>query len=150
MHSSLFRIPAERAAQANADAYQAARRGAAVLAFHVGNRRLPFPDAIEEVAHVVDDGVKFVRSLRPLRVVKLIERKLFARQRSIPQRLDGGAFQRAAIDEQPAGVALGPRRRSASRAAAVDDNHPAPTAPPDAARKWRRSIGMAKSFRKRR
>ena len=62
-----------------------------MLALRVGERLPPRGDAVEEVAHVVDDGLDLARPLGPFEIVKVVEREGFPWQRAVGQLIDGDA-----------------------------------------------------------
>ena len=73
------RIPLQRPADVHRNVAQVARADAAVLAGDAGDGGVFGADAVEEVAHVVDDCVQFAGAFRTIEIVKVVDRLRFAR-----------------------------------------------------------------------
>ena len=66
----------------------------------IGDRLTPCLDAVEEVAHMVDDGIELPGTWRSTQVVKVIEPERLAGKRTLFKCVDYFASHRSSVDEQ--------------------------------------------------
>ncbi len=75
------RVPLQRASKSPGDVGQMACAYAPVLTFDVRDGRLSRLDTVKEITHVIDDGIKFAGSRRPIQIVVGVRLEFIARQR---------------------------------------------------------------------
>ena len=88
------RVPPERPIELHRDIPQVACTHAAMLALDIRDGNATRHDAVEEVPHVVNDGVEFPGSLRSLQIVEVVHVQRFAWQRISCEILDRFALDR--------------------------------------------------------
>lgn len=113
----LLCIPGQFAPDAHGDIPEVACGDATVLAFDIGNGLGPRLDAVEQVTHMVDDGLQFSESLSAIDVVG-IDREPFTGKGIVSEVIDGFTGNGSSVHKNPALRACegdaGPRRNVAS------------------------------------